>query len=107
MKMDHSQWTTVSGLSDNGLGDSELRQKMMMLMDHSPNIGLTNSGLIKQIMMMDHRQWTEIGNDEYEEYELSFISKTVRDIRLSLSQKKMTSYFMLRFLAIKRDVKCY
>lgn len=58
-------------------------------------------------MMMDHHQWTEIGNDEYEEYELSFISKTVRDIRLSLSKKKMTSYFMLRFLAIKRDVKCY
>lgn len=80
---------------------------MMMLMDHSPNIGLTNSGLIKQIMMMDHRQWTEIENDEYEEYELSFISKTVRDIRLSLKKKKMTSYFMLRFLAIKRDVKCY
>lgn len=55
---------------------------------------------------MDHSQWTKIANDECEEYEISFFTKTVRDIRLS-KKKKMTPFFMLRYLAIKRDVKCY
>lgn len=45
MKMDYSQWIIVSGFLDNGFGDSELRQKMMMLMDYSLNIGFINSGL--------------------------------------------------------------
>lgn len=58
------------------------------------------------MMKMDHSQWTKIANDECEEYEISFFTKTVRDIRLS-KKKKMTPFFMLRYLAIKRDVKCF
>lgn len=69
----------------------------MMLMDYSLNIGFGDSELRQKMMKMGYSQWIEIGNlnDEYEEYELLFILKIVRDIKFFKKKDDVLFYVQI------------